>query len=559
MDHAVIPAPARFDTTGGPGFAFRPGTVVAYADTPIAPMVGRFCTQIARRTGLRLAPVHGGPAPAGPSVTIELAAAREPAGPPAPAALPMPAGLSPGGGDPPDESYSLVVENGRVLLLAAEPVGVARGLTTLIQLVAAAPSASADEIRVPGARILDAPRYAWRGLSLDVARAFFTVEEIRRVIDLLELYKLNVLHLHLTDDQAWRLAFGHPGASGPAFGHPGASGPALGQPGASPEPGAAFYRDEDLTELVGYAADRFVTIVPEVDTPGHASALLGLRPDLKSGRNEVEYEFLPGHRRRAVWLDPELPATFELMEQVLARVAAIFPGPYLHIGADEPRGMPDEDYVSYVRRLRHLVRILGRQPLGWQESARAGLGPDDVVQYWLTGLDLPASAPPQVRAQVEAEVALSRRDAETVAAASVPVIASPLGHCYLDVPYADPPADAGAGADAAQADRHGRLGLRVYAPKSIAESFRWEPAETLGPGRAAQVAGVEAAIWAETISGFDDLSFLLLPRLPGVAHRAWSDPRHGDWAGHRDRLARHGRLWAQDGLTYFRAATVDWT
>jgi len=224
--------------------------------------------------------------------------------------------------------------------------------------------------------------------------------------------------------------------------------------------------------------------------------------------------------------------------------------------------MPDEDYVSYVRRLRRLVRILGKQPLGWQESARAGLGPDDVVQYWLTGVDLPASVPPQVRAQVEAEVALSQRDAEAVAAASVPVIASPLGHCYLDVPYADPPAeanaDADADADAAQADRHGRLGLRIYAPKTLAESFRWEPAETLGPGRAAQVAGVEAAIWAETISGFDDLSFLLLPRLPGVAHRAWSLPEASGWAGHRDRLARHGRLWAQDGLTYFRAASVDW-
>ncbi len=532
MGHAVIPAPTRFDAGDGPGFAFRPGTVIAYADARIAPLVGRFCTQVGRRTGLRLAPIHGDRAPDVPSVTIELAAAHGPGG------LPAPAGLSPDGGDPADERYLLLIEDGRVVLRAAEPVGVARGLTTLLQLVAS----GTEEFRVPTARILDAPRYAWRGLSLDVARTFFTVEEIRRVIDLLELYKLNVLHLHLTDDQAWPLT--------------------LGRPAAGPEPGAPFYRDQDLRDLAGYAADRFVTIVPEVDTPGHASALLGLRPDLKSGRNEVEYEFLAGHRRRAVWLDPELPATFELMEQVLARVAAIFPGPYLHIGADEPRGMPDEDYVSYVRRLRRLVRILGRQPLGWQESARAGLGPDDVVQYWLTGLDLPASVPPQVRAQVEAEVALSRRDAEAVAAASVPVIASPLGHCYLDVPYADPPADADAEADteadAAQADRYGRLGLRVYAPKTIAESFRWEPAETLGPGRAAQVAGVEAAIWAETISGFDDLSFLLLPRLPGVAHRAWSDPRHGDWAGHRDRLARHGRLWAQDGLTYFRAATVDW-
>jgi hexosaminidase len=532
MNHAAIPAPARFEAGDGQGFAFRPGTTVAYADAAIAPLVERFCAQVTRRTGLRLTPAPGHRAPDEPSVTIELAAAHEPGG------LPASAGLSPDGGDPAAERYVLLIEDGRVVLRAAEPVGVARGLTTLLQLVAS----GTEEFRVPAARILDGPRYAWRGLSLDVARSFFTVEEIRRVIDLLELYKLNVLHLHLTDDQAWPLA--------------------LGRPAAGPEPGAPFYRDEDLRDLVGYAADRFVTIVPEVDTPGHASALLGLRPDLKSGRNEVEYEFLPGHRRRAVWLDPELPATFELMEQILAGVAAIFPGPYLHIGADEPRGMPDEDYVSYVRRLRRLVRILGKQPLGWQESARAGLGPDDVVQLWLTGVDLPASAPPHVRAQVEAEVTLARRDAEAVAEASVPVIASPLGHCYLDVPYADPLADANADtdadADAARADRHGRLGLRIYAPKTLAESFRWEPAETLGPDRAAQVAGVEAAIWAETISGFDDLSFLLLPRLPGVAHRAWSDPRHGDWAGHRDRLARHGRLWAQDGLTCFRAASVDW-
>ena len=138
-------------------------------------------------------------------------------------------------------------------------------------------------------------------------------------------------------------------------------------------------------------------------------------------------------------------------------------------------------------------------------------------------------------------------------AASVPVIVSPLPQCYLDVPYAEPPADP------SQADRQGRVGLHLYAPKTVAESFGWEPAEALGPGRAAQVAGVEAAIWAETITGFDDLSFLLLPRLAGVAHQAWSAPRLAGWAAHRDRLARHGRLWAQDGLTYFRASTVDWT
>jgi hexosaminidase len=497
MSHPVIPAPLRFEAGGGRGLALRPGTTVACADSGLAQLAERFCSEITRRTGLRPVPRAGSPGPDEPSVRIELAAGDDVR------ALPTPAGLSPAGdgsaGDgPADERHSLVIDGDQVVVRAVEPAGAARGLTTLIQLLAAAPSASAAEIRVPSARILDAPRYAWRGLSLDVARTFFTVGEIRRVIDLLALYKLNVLHLHLTDDEAWRL---------PA-----------GRPAWDPEPGAAFYRTEDLRALAGYAAERFVTIIPEVDTPGHAAALLRLHPELSTGRNETEWELLPGHGHHSVWLDPELPATFELIEQVLASVAGIFPGRYLHIGGDEPRarGMPDDLYVSYIERLRRLVRSLGRRPLGWQETARAGLGPDDVIQYWLTGIALAASLPPQVRAQMDADLALSRRDVETAAAASVPVIVSPLAHCYLDVPYAEP------STDPAQADRQGRVGLRLYAPQTVASSFGWEPGQALGPGRDAQVAGVEAAIWAETISGFDDLSFLLLPRLAGVADKAWS-------------------------------------
>ncbi len=526
MSHTVIPAPVRSDVGGGRGFAFRPGTTVRYAETTVAPVAERFCAQITRRTGLRLEPMAGRPAPDRPGVTIELAGGDDLR------SLPAPAGLPPASDGPADERYSLVIDGDQVVVRAVEPVGVGRGLTTLIQLVAATPPAGAGEIWVPGARIFDAPRYAWRGLSLDLARAFFTVAEIRRVIDLLELYKLNVLHLHLTDDQAWRLP--------------------MGRPATRPEHDAAFYSSEDLRALADYAADRFVTVVPEVDTPGHAAALVRLRPDLNTGRNDVEFEFIPGHKHRAVWLDPELPATFELIEQVLAGVAAIFPGPYLHIGGDEPRGMPHDLYAAYVRRIRGLVRSLGKRPLGWQESARAGLGPDDIIQYWLTDIALPESLPPQVRAQLDADLALSRDDFQAAVAAAVPVITSPLSHCYLDVPYAEP------SADAAQANRQGRVGLRLYAPQTVAESFGWEPAETLGPGRAAQVAGVEAAIWAETISGFEDLSFLLLPRLAGVAHKAWSAPQLASWADHRDRLARHGRLWAQDDLTYFRTSTVDW-
>jgi hexosaminidase len=511
----------RFDGDGGE-FVFRSGTTVAYADTDVSPIVERFCAEIARRKGLRLASMAGDADE--PSVRIELASGDDLGG------LPAPLGISPAGDAPPDERHSLAIDRDQVVVRAGEPVGVARGLTTLTQLLAAAPSTNAAEISLPGARILDAPRYAWRGLSLDVARSFFTLDDVRRVVDLLALYKLNVLHLHLTDDQSWRLP--------------------MGRPAESPDPDAAFYSAEDLSALAAYARDRFVTVVPEVDTPGHASALVRLHPELNTGRNEVEFELPSGHKHHRAWLDPDLPATFELMEDVLAGVAKIFPSPYIHIGGDEPRGMPQELYSSYVERVRRLVRSLGKRPLGWQESARAGLGPDDVIQYWYT--EIARALPPEAQARAEANIALSRRDVETAVAASVPVIVSPLSHCYLDVAYAEP------SADPEQADRQGRVGLRIYAPMTVAESFDWEPADALGPGRAAHVAGVEAAIWAETISDFADLSFLLLPRLAGVAHKAWSDPQVASWIDHRDRLARHGRLWAQDDLTYFRASTVEW-
>ena len=527
MSHPVIPAPVRFDIADGQ-FTLQSGTPIAYPAAPeLAPIAERFCEEISRRTGLRLAPTaqsRPGPNnpnnPNKPSVRIELAAGDEFG------ALPAPLGLAPAGEFPDDERYSLTVDASQVLLRAAAPAGVARGLTTLTQLTATRDH-SDTEVLLPGARIIDAPRYYWRGLSLDLARRFFTPGEVRRVIDLLALYKLNVLHMHLTDDQGWRLPVGRT---------------------EGPGPDAAFYTAEDLRALVAYAADRFVTVVPEVDMPGHASALVRMHPELSSGRNDVE--FPPGTARRAVWLDPELPATFPLVKDVLTGVAEIFPGPWLHFGGDEPWGMPHDLYVSYVRNVRELVPWVGKLPIGWQESARAGLDASDIVQYWLSGIALAESLPAELRARNDADLALAPRDVETAITAKAPVIVSPQSHCYLDVPYAEP------SADPAQADRQGRVGNRLYAPMTVAASFDWDPAKALGAAGAAQVAGVEAAIWAETISDFDDLTFQLLPGLVGDAGQAWSAPQ--TWAEHRDRLARHARLWEQDDLTYFRSASVNW-
>jgi hexosaminidase len=219
--------------------------------------------------------------------------------------------------------------------------------------------------------------------------------------------------------------------------------------------------------------------------------------------------------------------------------------------------MPDDAYAAHVGRLRSAVRGLGRRTIGWQESIRAGADPRHVIQYWISTRSLSAggaaSLPPETAATVTANLERSRTDVEQALAHGVPVIASPHSNCYLDVPYAE------ASADPAQAERRERAGLRYYAPRTVGAAFDWEPAAVLGAGApAGSVAGVEAAVWCETVRGFDDLTFLLLPRLAGTAEKAWGAAGAVRWEEHRAVLARHGRLWGQDGLVFFRAETVDW-
>jgi hexosaminidase len=393
-----------------------------------------------------------------------------------------------------------------------------------------APAAAAGEAApLPALDILDAPRFAWRGLTVDVVRRFFPPAQIRTLIDLAALYKLDVLHLHLTDDQGWRVE--------------------AGRPAPMREPDGTFYTDDEVRALVAYAADRFVTLLPEIDTPGHGLALLRLRPELGSGRNLVR----PGQPHQSAWLDPELPATFEILDAALAELAGLFPGPFLHIGGDEPYGMPDQAYGVYVRRLKQTARALGKRTVGWQESIRAGADPGHVIQYWMDASSLgvggEAPVPPEVAARVTANYRRARTDLEQALAHGVPVIVSPQAHCYFDVPYAEAPADP------RQRERRDHVGLRSYARQTLADTFDWEPVALLGPAaRPDHVAGIGAALWCETVRDIDDLTFLLLPRLAGAAEKAWGAPGAVRWPEHRDALARHERLWAQDGLTFFSAA-----
>ena len=258
------------------GSPFRPGTMVAYADT---------ADRAARRAILRAGhPAHGSAPGAGARRSrYRMSRPSRSSWPPRTnrAGCPRSAGLSPDGGDPAGERYSLVIEDGQVVLRAAEPVGVARGLTTLIQLMATAPSPSANEIRVPAARILDAPRYAWRGLSLDVARTFFTGRG-----DPAGDRPAGALQAQRAAPAPDR----RPGlAARPAAARP---------PARSPAPPSTVTKTS--RDLVGYAADRFVTIVPEVDTPGHAvrAAAAAAGPEVRPERGRVRVPARPPPPRR---------------------------------------------------------------------------------------------------------------------------------------------------------------------------------------------------------------------------------------------------------------------
>jgi hexosaminidase len=415
-----------------------------------------------------------------------------------------------------------VIGSEGALLRSSEPVGAARALASLTQLLATTQPGPDGSVTLPAVRMLDAPRFAWRALTLDLACRFFTLHEVKRLIDLISLYKLNVLNLHLTDEQGWRIAAGRPAYGG--------------------EVGGPFYSNAELRDLVAYAEQRFVTVVPEVDTPGHARALVQMHPELESGRNLVELPLAPGRVQRTAWLDPDLSATWDVVEWILAEVADTFRSPFISIGGDEPLGMPGALYGEYVRHVHRYVRSLGRRTVGWQETVRAVVDPEHVIQHWISG------------ARGSDVLAKSRRDLERALEHGVPVIASPLTHAHFDVPYAEP------SVDPAQEAARLRLGLRLHAPRTLAETFDWDPASILPRSSwTAPLSGVAAAVWAESVRDLGDLTFLLLPRLAGVSEKAWSQAGGAPWGAHRVRLSAHARLWTQDRFTYFKSSTIDWT
>ncbi|WP_086851819.1 beta-N-acetylhexosaminidase [Amycolatopsis kentuckyensis] len=418
------------------------------------------------------------------------------------------------------EEYTLEVTPGRALLTASTEAGLLAGVQTIRQL----------SPRLPCLTIRDAPRLPWRGVLLDVARHFMPLEFLREFVDLLALHKYNVLHLHLTDDQGWRIEIrGRPRLTEVgAWRAESMVGPA-GSNVFDGVPHGGFYTQRELRELVAFAAGRGVRIVPEIDLPGHVRAALAAYPSL-GNRPETA---LP------VWtewgISPDIlgvhDEAFAFCRDVLEQVAGVFPSPYLHIGGDEcPTTQwetspvarataarlgvrPAELHPWFLGRLKDVVTDLGRRAVCWDETGHAAgrLPADLVVTAW--------------RDAAHGALAISRGHQ---------VVMAPHTSTYFDYRQSEdsdePP--------------HGPV-------TTLEDVYRFDPLEgglPVATGTSPGVLGTQAQLWTEHAPTPGHVRHLAFPRLCALAERAWSPPGRGyaDFhqrlTGHLDRLRALGAL-----------------
>ena len=283
------------------------------------------------------------------------------------------------------------------------------------------------------------------------------------------------------------------------------------------DPGG-YYSAAEYGQIVAYAASRCITIVPEIDAPGHVNAALAAYPELScEGTAPALYT---GIEVGFSTLCPDKPITDRFLDEVIGELAALTPGDYIHIGGDEARSTQPADYIDFVQKLTQAVTAHGKIPIGWAEVSRAPLSADVVAQYW--------------------DANDAGRSAKSAAAQGIDVILS-LG------PLLSRP----------EVRRHDATRTRSWAgPVSVRAAYDWEPGDFGVPER--QILGVEAALWTETLRTMAEIEYMAFPRLAGIAEIGWSPPSTHSWAAYRQRLAAQAARWENMGVNFHRAPDVDW-
>jgi len=407
-----------------------------------------------------------------------------------------------------EQGYRVEVDADHATVRAPSAAGVFYGCQTLRQLMPAdveSPEVVQDvDWSVPMVAVEDWPRFPWRGVMLDVARHFFTPEEVMGLIDVAAHYKIDRFHLHLTDDQGWRIEI--------------LSLPDLTGIGGSFEIGGGeggYYTQAEYTAIVEYAAARHVTVVPEIDMPGHCTAALASYGELNEDGVPLEPYEHAGISDASLWVEGNI--TFTFLEDVLGELAAMTPGPYLHIGGDESQGTDDDDYGWFIRDVQEIVDGLDKIMVGWDEIGTATLAPPVLTQY-----------------RNDEEYALD------AVAQGAQIIASPAEHAYLDMVY----------------DKHSHVGTFWAGPTDVQDGYEWDPVSAWLIE--SDVVGLEAALWTETVELIDDVEFLVFPRLLGYAEIGWSPVEGRSWEEYRARLAAHDQRMQHWGLDYYESPLVEW-
>ncbi|WP_313790213.1 family 20 glycosylhydrolase [Flagellimonas yonaguniensis] len=397
-----------------------------------------------------------------------------------------------------------------ILLNAKTAAGAFRGVQTLRQLI---PGKSNDTLTdhplwvIPSGKIMDAPKYGYRSSMLDVARHFFTVEEVKKYIDALAYYKFNTLHLHLSDDQGWRIEI--------------KSWPKLTEVGGASEVGGGeggFYTQEQYKDLVAYAADRHITIVPEIDMPGHTNSASLSYPFLHYAGAEtprVRTDMKVGYSS----FDAKKDTVYSFLDDVIGEIAAMTPGPYFHIGGDESHVTKKSDYILFVEKVGKLVQKHNKRMIGWDEIAQADIDPNSVIQLWNN---------------VENAIKASESGSK--------IIISPAKKAYLDMKY----------------DSISEYGLHWAGYIPVDVGYKWDP-ETYVEGLAKEnILGIEAPLWSETISNSTELEYLAFPRIIGYAELGWSQSEYLDWDDYKERLAAQVPYLEAMQINYYPTKLVDW-
>lgn len=507
----IIPAPTQFTLDDAPAFVLSAESRLVATGEGAAAVAETFAAPARAATGFAL-PVVDGEAAAS---DIELVVAD---------------GEAPGAAP---EGYTLESGERGVRIGADTAAGLFRGTQSLRQLLPAeieradASGPPAGGWTVPAASVADSPRFSYRGSMLDVARHFFPVEDVLSFIDAIALLKLNVLHLHLTDDQGWRIEI----ESWPELTGIGAATSVGGD-------GGGHYTKADYRRIVEYAAERFITVVPETDLPGHTNAALSAYPELNCDGvapapyegTEVGFSSLCASPERA-------EATDRFLADVTRELAEMTPGPWLHLGGDESLATSRDDYLDLVRRITHAGAATGKTVIGWHEMGASTQLPSGTIgQYWNF-----------VEPEDDA-ASLTRSFVEQGGA----VVLSPADVAYLDMKYVDDP----------QGPLGGTLGLDwAKGPTTLDEAYAWEPTEIV-PGLAeADILGIEAPIWTETLGSRSEVEFMLFPRIAAIAEVAWSPAAESGSRDHEAFFARVAWLGAHLealGVAYYPMRGVPW-